>query len=620
MNLNEAVHAPALRTRFFLFFVGAVIVFLLLLLRLWYLQVIKGDQYALLSERNRIRYMPLVAPRGPIYDRNGDLLVDNRPSFDVAVLRQDVEDHEHLINLLSGMIGADTLLLEEKWQEGRRLPAYRPIVLARDIGRDRMDRVLENAVDLPGVLTEVRPTRYYPYTDSASHLFGYLGEITDEELRSREDDGYRSGDFIGKSGLEGMLESHLKGEDGILRLEVDSKGSKLRQLRTLDPLPGKKVFLTLDRHIQSAAESAFGDGVGAAVAIDVHTGEVLAIASRPAFNPELFSRGITGSEWTELLKDPRHPLENRAIKGQYPPGSTFKIVVALSALQAGVVTPATTVDCTGSFEFGNRTFRCWKKKGHGTTDLKKAIKESCDVWFYKAGLDLGIDRLSQTAFALGMGNPLGFEPGGEKPGLIPTREWKRRRFKSPWYDGETVNASIGQGFVLATPLQLAVMTAAVANGGTVYRPHVVKRVEDWEGNVVWEPAPEEINSLEISQRNLSAVRNGLEAVVNESHGTGWAARLDNVKVAGKTGTAQVVRLKDEEEENTKEIPYRFRDHALFVAYAPADDPRIAVAVVVEHGGHGGSAAAPVAKAIFKSYFKLDEDIPGKSTEMSYEGD
>ena len=579
-------------------------IFLLLALRLWYLQIIRGENYVILSEKNRFRYLPVAASRGPVYDRHGVLLVDNRPAFDVAVLRQEVDQPDTLIEALSGLIGEDPEELSGRWRDGRRLPAYRPVLMEGDVGREKMEKVQEHAVNLPGVIVEVKPARLYPFDELAAHLFGHMGEVTEEELKALGDRGYRSGDYVGKSGLEKHLEEFLRGADGLRLLEVDVKGKDLRQLVMREPLPGNKVFLTLSQHIQQAGEQAFGDKAGAAVALDVDSGEILAMVSRPAFSPGLFSRGIRNDQWLQLLENELHPLQYRTIRGQYPPGSTFKIISALAALKEGVATPSTTVNCVGRVKVGNREFRCWKKNGHGETDLKKALRESCDVWFYLASLELGIDRLSEMAFSFGLGAPVGFPLGDDKSGLIPTRAWKRQQLKDSWYDGETVIAAIGQGYVLATPLQLAVMTAAVANGGTVYRPQVVRSVEDWAGNVLRERQVEVLNRVELSADVLGPVREGLEAVVHEPHGTGALSRLPGIRVAGKTGTSQVIRKKDDEEESEDgSKPYKHRDHALFVAYAPADKPEIAVAVVVEHGEHGSSAAAPIAREILAAYFE-----------------
>lgn len=614
MSLNAGwEEILGLKKRFLLFSLAAVVIFMLLILRLWYLQIISADRYRQLSEKNRIRYVPITAPRGPVYDRDGVLLVDNRPAFGISVLRQEIEDKELLLERLAAYLDVEKDELEKRWQGGARFPRYRPFPLAEDVSRDVLETIQENSIDLPGVLTEVRPLRSYPFGGLAAHLFGYLGEITQHELQSEAfGSDYRSGDFVGKRGLEKLFEKYLRGFEGERRVEVDVKGRELRILKTQDPKPGNKVFLTLKRDLQEAAETALGEEAGAVVVLDVKTGEVLVMVSRPSFNPAIFARGISGKEWIELLQNSRHPLQDKSIQGQYPPGSTFKIVTALAALKSGVASASTTVDCQGFMPLGNRDFRCWKKGGHGRTDLKKALKESCDVWFYKVSLDLGIDRIADMARSLGLGRSLGFPLEGEKSGLIPDRQWKKKRYGARWYDGETVIASIGQGYVLTTPLQLAVMTAAVANGGTVLRPQVVNRVEDLDGNVLEQMVPEVINEAKLSSADLQVVRRGIEAVVNEPGGTAWSSRLEAVKIAGKTGTSQVVKLKDKDDRTPKaEIAYRFRDHALFVGYAPADNPQIALAVVVEHGGSGSGAAAPVAKQIFARYFgaPLDKEAP-----------
>ncbi|MHB8978650.1 MAG: penicillin-binding protein 2 [Trichloromonadaceae bacterium] len=606
MNVKSAwLDFSGWRKRFILLSLAAALVFALLLLRLWYLQVISAERYLALSEKNRIRHVAIAAPRGPIYDRNGELLVDNRPSFGISVLRQEVDDEADLLDRLAGYLQVPREDLQKRWDAGLRFPSFRPVPLAEDISRDVLELVQENSVNLPGVLIEVRPLRSYPYAESAAHLFGYLGEITEAELQSKDFEGYRPGDFVGKSGLEKSLEPKLRGIAGQRRVEVDVRGKELRLLKIQDSVPGNKVYLTIDRKLQQATEAAFGETSGSAVVMDVRTGAVLAMASLPSFNPALFARGISGEEWINLLQNPHHPQQKKTIKGQYPPASTFKIVTALAALKAGIANPATSVNCTGSFSLGNRAFRCWKRHGHGRVDLKKALKESCDIWFYQFGLELGIDRLSQMAFDLGLGESLGFPLEYEKSGLIPTRQWKKKRFGTRWYDGETVIASIGQGYVLTTPLQLATMMSTVVNGGTVLRPQVVRRVESLGGELLREVTPQVIKSTPLAPGDLKVVLKALDAVVNEPGGTAWSSRINEVQYGGKTGTAQVVRLRDDRDRK-REIPYQFRDHGLFVGYAPVDDPQIVVAVVVEHGGGGGSAAAPVARKIIASYFGIEE--------------
>lgn len=619
MSLNPAPEEiPGIRRRFIIISLVATVVFVILALRLWSLQVLGVEHYRELSERNRTRYISIDPPRGAVFDRYGVLLVDNRPAFTVSALREEVADRSVLFESLSRLLELEPDILEERWQEGQRLPRYRPLPLAVDVGREAMERIQENGVDLPGIITEVKPLRAYPKDKLAAHMFGYLGEITEQQLRSSDFAGYRSGNLVGKTGLENLFEADLHGQEGMKRIEVNVKGRELRQVTTRDPLPGHRIYLNLDAGLQQATEEAFGDQAGGAVALDVHSGEVLALLSRPTFDPARFARGISPEEWRDLLENPQHPLQNKVLRGQYPPGSTFKIVVALAALEAGVASPKTTVDCTGSFQLNpSYQYRCWKKKGHEKTDLHKAIKESCDIWFYKVGLELGIERIADAARRLGLGQTLGFPFGGERSGLIPDKQWKRERFGASWYNGETVIASIGQGFVLATPLQLATMTAAIANGGTVWKPQVVQRVENLDGEIVWSSGSEKVSETKWSEASLQVIRKAMEAVVNDLGGTAWRSRLGDFRFAGKTGTSQVVRRKSDEEEEQQEdtevIPYRFRDHALFIAYAPAEDPELAVAVVVEHGEHGSTAAAPIAKAMFQQYFNL---IPPEGAEQA----
>jgi len=612
MGLNTRwIELPVVHKRLLLFSVAAAALFLLLALRLWYLQIISYDRYTERSMRNRTRVLSLAAPRGPIYDRDGILLVDNRPSFTISVMRQDVANRDALLQRLAGLLDTDVAVLEERWARGSRFPIYRPVPLATDVAREVMERVLEHSTNLPGILVEVLPVRDYLEKGSEAHLVGYLGEVTENELSQDLFEGLQPGDYVGKLALEKAYEPYLHGQKGQRRVEVDVKGKLLKQLEVDPALPGNKIFLTISRDVQRAADQAFGDQSGAAVALDVRTGGVLAILSRPTFDPALFASGIESEEWSQLLKNPRHPLQNKALSGLYSPASTFKMIVALAALRDGTINPHRVIDCDGSFSLGETEFRCWKKDGHGQTDLKKALRESCDVYFYQVGLELGIDKLEEAAREFGLGSPVGFPLVGEKAGVIPSRSWKRQRFNKPWYGGETVIASIGQGYVLVTPIQLAVMTAALANHGDVLQPQIIQRIEDWNGNVLQENQTQVARHIDFPEEAWKSIDRGLVAAVNEPHGTGWAAHLKNIKVAGKTGTSQVIRRKsDEEEEEAEqgEVPYRFRAHALFVAYAPAENPEIAVAVVVEHGRHGGSAAGPIAKAMLETYFKGQKKV------------
>jgi len=600
------IELPSVHRRLLLFSVTAAALFCLLLLRLWYLQIINTEDYQERSVRNRTRVLPLEAPRGPIFDRNGRLLVGNRPAFGISVMRQDVENPQALLALLAQLLDINATTLEKRWQQGKGLPIYRPVVLAEDVPRQFAERVLEHNTDLPGVLVSVRPVREYLEKGSIAHVTGYLGEVTEAELSQDQGKNLQTGDVIGKVALEKTYENFLRGTKGLRRVEVDVRGKLLRPLEIEAPQPGQRVFLTIQQELQQAANLAFGDNSGALVAMDVRTGEVLAMLSRPTYDPSLFARGIESQAWTELLRDPRHPLQNKAISGLYAPASTFKMMVALAALREDSGARRRVVDCDGSFELGEARFRCWKKDGHGRTDMIKALRESCDLWFYQVGLDLGIDKIAAIAREFGLGEVVGFPLAGENAGVVPSRAWKRQRFQAPWYGGETVIAAIGQGYVLVTPLQLAVMTAALANQGTLLKPQIVKRVEDWQGKVLQQTTPQILHQIEMPAAAWQTINDGLVAAVNEPHGTGSASRMAEVVVAGKTGTSQVVRRKSEEEEENQageEVPYEFRPHALFVAYAPADKPQIAVAIVVEHGRHGGGTAGPMAKAVFEAYFK-----------------
>ncbi len=592
--------------------IGVSVLFFVLLMRLWYLQIIKAEDFQNLSENNRLRLVPVAASRGTILDRNGAVLVDNSPSFSVAVIPQEVTDKEALLKSLSRLVGMDESDLSEKWEKARKRNRYQPIILASNISRDQLEILEENRLFLPGLDVEVHPIRAYSHGLLGAHLFGHLGEISEQEMGTDRFKSYNPGDYVGKSGIERYWEKELHGADGGRQIEVDAMGRFLRTVSERSPTTGNSLVLTVDLALQQAAESAFGEQAGAAVALDVNSGEVLAFVSSPSFDPALFAGRLPVETWNKYLNDKRHPLENKALKGQYPPGSTFKIITAIAGLEEGLVDENTTVTCTGSYKFGNRSFGCWKRKGHGTVNLRKAIRESCDVYFYRLGEQLGVDKIAYYAKKFGLGEPLGIGLESEKSGLIPTTAWKLKRFGKKWLSGETLSVAIGQGYVLTTPLQLAEMIAEVANEGTVYEPHLVKRIVSPEGKVLQEFPPTVVRRVSCKAGTWQAVKKGLFAVVNEPGGTGAVARLYEVKVAGKTGTSQVVKLRD----RRGAIPYQYRDHALFVAFAPYDKPEIAVAVVVEHGEHGGSAAAPIAAKILRTYFEgkgvIKKPVPQKA--------
>lgn len=578
---------------------GAFFMFFLLLSRLWYLQVIDTASLQTQSENNRLRFVPVAAPRGAILDRNGKVLVSNTPSFSVAVIPKDVKDKVQLVSALSKYLGMDEQEILDKWRKSQGRAKYYPLVVASNITRDQMEFLEENRLALSGVNIEMKPVRAYPNGLLAAHLLGYIGEISEDELGDDNHKEYNSGDYIGKSGIERAWERSLHGVDGGRQIEVDARGRALRTVEETNSAVGNSIVLTLDLDVQKAAEEALGDRAGAAVAMDVRTGEILAFASTPGFDPTLFAGRMPKDKWKEYLEDQRRPLENKALRGLYPPGSTFKIVTAIAGLEEGLIDEHSAVDCPGYYKFGNATFRCWDKRGHGHVELRKALRESCDVYFYKLAERLGVDRIAKYANLLGLGLPVNVGLENEKSGVIPTQAWKLKRYGKKWYQGETLSVGIGQGYVLATPLQLLSMISAVAADGVRYQPHLVKRVVDSEGRVLKEFGPNVVGQSGIKPQNLRLVKEGLLDVVNAPHGTGGLARLPEVLVAGKTGSAQVVKQKG----RGASLEYKYRDHALFVAFAPYDHPEIAVSVLVEHAEHGGSAAAPVAGRILKAYFQ-----------------
>ena len=584
--------------------------FLLIAARLWYLQVIKAEHFDNLAQRNRTRYLPISAPRGTIYDRHGDILVGNRPSFTVSALRQDVTDKELLIQRIADVLECSVDEIQQNWEKYEYFPRYLPIPLKHGISRTQVEKLSENSIYLQGMIIETKPVRSYPCATAGAHTFGHVGLISAEELERQHSDAiYRAGDMVGKSGLEKHHNGTLRGIDGQLLVEVDVKGKLLRQRVKTPPVPGENLTLTLDKDLQMRAQKEMEEMAGAAVVLDVESGEILAMVSSPAYNPDIFTNGVSTSDWLELLKHPRNPLQNRAIGGQYPPGSTFKPVTALLAAAHPEISKVDElIDCEGKTKIGKRDFRCWKRTGHGPTNLKKAMRESCDVWFYHMSMRLGIDRIAAMARDLGMGQSYDLPLDSEQSGLIPDREWKRRRLNEPWYMGETAIAGIGQGYVLTTPLQLALMTATVANGGTLYKPHIVKKITSHVNSSKFETLPEVLHESAIPHDAISRVKESLEAVVHDPRGTGRSCRIEGLRIAGKTGTAQVISLAADDEENIseEEITYRHRDHALFIAYAPADDPEIATAVIVEHGEHASKTAIPVTRALLMEYFDLEE--------------
>ncbi|MBI3003038.1 MAG: penicillin-binding protein 2, partial [candidate division NC10 bacterium] len=462
----------------------------------------------------------------------------------------------------------------------------------------------ERKLDLPGVSLRIHPVRAYPSGTLAAHLLGYVSEVNQAQLAREEFRDFTPGEPFGQAGVERRFDAFIRGIDGGEQIEVDALGRITRLVERMEPQAGFNLVLTIDRRLQDAAEKAFAGKSGAVVAMDPRTGEILAWVSNPSYDPGLFTQRISAEEWEALAGDPRHPLQNRPLQGQYPPGSIFKLIVAAAALESGTITPAFTVDCPGTFSLGNFTFDDWKREGHGVVNLRQAIAESCNIYFYQLALKTGIEPIAEMAREFGLGGPLGLGFGDEARGLVPTPGWKQEVIREPWYPGNTVNTAIGQGMVLATPLQILTMVSAIANGGTLYKPWVVRRVESWQGEVVEEYGPEVLRRARVRPETLRVLREGMWGVVNDEKGTGQRARIPWVEVAGKTGTAQVVRKQAGQDRRG------LKDHAWFVAYAPAANPEIAVVVLAEHSGFGSAAAAPVARAVLEAAFPLvTVDVP-----------
>lgn len=603
----DPAEAPEARRTIMISSVVVALAFTILLGRLWYLQLLQGDHFRSLSENNRIRLVDVPPSRGLIFDSKGRLLAENRPAFALAVVPEDVSDWDELGTRLNKLVGITPEELAKAHEVAAQQPPFKPVRLRSHLDREQLAVLETFRYELPGIKVLVEYRRAYLNAKETSHVIGYLGEINQQELAEAPRALYRIGDYVGRYGLEKSRERVLHGRRGARQVEVDAMGRELKLLDEVDPVPGQNLTLTLDLRLQQAAAAALGDEVGAVVALNPKNGQVYCLYSAPSFDQNYFITGMSNRLWEALANDPFHPLKNRAISGLYPPGSTYKIITAAAGLAEGVVTPQTSIFCPGEIAFGRRTYKCWalKKGGHGNVSLHRAIRESCDVYFYRVGLRLGVDRLAKYARAFGLGSPTGVPLGSESAGLVPDSEWKKRRFGEPWQDGETLSLAIGQGFNLVTPIQLARMVAVVANKGRLITPTLVKAVSPSDGSDPVPEPPPVSTRVPVSLKDLDLVHQGLVAVVNEPGGTASVARLPGIAVAGKTGSAQVVGLKHAKlygHENN--LPWKYRDHALFVCYAPAEDPTIALAVVVEHGLHGGSAAAPVARKVLEAFFDL----------------
>jgi penicillin-binding protein 2 len=596
-----------LATRIMILRVGAVVLFAVLAVCFWFFQIIQHAKFQEMAENNHQRELPLRAPRGVLFDRDGRVLVENRPSFNVSIVRLHTTNLDRTIRLLAAVAGTDERRMQELVERHRHEPPYRPIVVIEDATLGQVAAITARRLDfeLPDVVVQRVPTRNYPVDGLAAHLFGYVGEASDTQVAANST--VKSGDIIGQAGLEKTHNDLLMGTSGLRTVVVNSTGREMKELDEVKPVEGRRVKLTIDYDLQKAAEDGFKalGYQGAAVVLDPRNGEVLTFVSLPAYDPNRFAAGIDRATWAALNTDRLRPLQNRAIQGRYSPGSTFKIAVATAALEEGVATPDFRVHCSGGAMFYGRYFKCHLKGGHGTVDMRHALEKSCNVYFYTLGNMLGVDRMHKWATRLGLGVRTGIDLPNEVQGIMPSTAWKKARTGEKWYAGETISVAIGQGQVSVTPLSLAVMMATVANGGTRFVPHTVRATEERNG---WTPAPAPPPAEQFSFKpsTVAALHDGLWMVVNAA-GTGGRGRLEGRDVAGKTGTAQVISLqggKAAKGRTDKDL----RDHGWFVFFAPKDNPVLAGVIFAEHAEHG-YLGAPIAKHIIATYYAKQEGQP-----------
>ena len=576
---------------------GQAFLMTVLAARMYYLQVIESEQYKLLSDKNRIQMRLLSPPRGRVLDRRGIELANNQQNYRVVLIAERTEDVGKTLDALAKIIQIDSYERAKVLRAVKRRRSFVPVTVAENLSWEDFARVNVFAPDLAGIQPNIGESRAYPFGSTLAHVIGYVGAVSAKDLTGDpllELPGFR----VGKSGVERSRETLLRGKAGVSRVEVNAYGRVIRELNRREGQPGGEIRLSVDAELQSYTMGLLADESASAVVMDVHSGDILTLASTPGFDPQGFNIGLTQQAWADLTTDPRNPLLNKAIAGQYPPGSTFKMIVAMAALDAGVISQDKKVFCQGHVEVGNQRFHCWKRNGHGRVSMVKAIEQSCDIYFYEIAKRVGIDGITETARKFGLGSATGIEIPAESKGLMPTRAWKLARTGEAWQQGETLVAGIGQGFVLATPIQLAVMTARIANGGFAVKPRLILR----EGENPGVPA-QKLERLTVGRTSLELVAEGMRRVSNQPAGTAFRARVRDpeMALAGKTGTSQVRRISRAEREirvlRNEELPWEARDHALFVAFAPVKAPRYAISVVVEHGGSGSRAAAPLARDI-----------------------
>lgn len=602
-----------------------VLCFGIVLLRLYYLQIYKGELYHRFSIENRLRKEILRSPRGMVFSRNKTLIVDNIPRFDAILTRQFLKDKKETLKKIAGILDMKVPVINKIIKKNSFQARYRPIILKKNISMEEVSKIEMENSSLPGISVETFISREYRDKEVGAHLLGYISEISQEQLpryKKRDNINYHLGDFIGQFGLEEQLDKSLRGENGYEYVEVDALGRKKRYINTdnlfkgikgKSPKPGYNVMLTIDEDMQKAGYEALikplkdstRPKVGSVVAIDVKTGEVLTMVSTPSFDPSQFSRGLTSEYWSSLVNNPEKPLRDRNIQDHFSPGSTFKPFTAIAALEEGIIDGRTKIRCHGSFKFGRRVYRSWKRWGTEKVSIEDALKQSCNIFFYKVATDLDIDVLHKYASMFGFGKRTGVNLPREVSGLFPSKEWKLKRNGKVWQKGETLSCSIGQSYVLATTMQLANAYAAIANKGTLFKPYTIKKIFNNAGETIKEFTPQIANKIELKKSTWKYIHKGLYKVVNDPKGTAWWRRGLGNQMAGKTGTSQVIRAQSEEQLYSKcrDMEYKYRHHGVFVGFAPYDDPQIAVAALVEHGCGGSSAAAPVVERVVNTYMK-----------------
>jgi penicillin-binding protein 2 len=608
---------------------GIVAVFVFLAGSFWFVQGVQAEKYRGLSEANALREIEIPAKRGLIMDRTGKILADNQPAYTLEIdrvvmkplVKVDENRRQKVEQFLANILQMPVQEVKTRWdKEAPKKPSTQPFVIAEDLSMAQVAKIQAQSIAFPEVNVVPVQRRNYPYGTMAAHVLGFIGEVGDKELTQNQ--ALEQGDLIGKRGVELMYDQYLRGKDGAEFWEYDADGRRLSEYAPARqiPVPGDNIYLTLDFELQRRAEQYFAENemVGAAVALDPRNGEVLAMVSSPAYNPNVYSKRFTPDVWKTITSNPFKIELNRAIQGLYSPGSVFKIVMSIAGLSDGVVGTDTNFGCGGSGVFFGRRFRCWKKEGHGSVDVERALKVSCDIYFYQTGAKLGVDKIKEYANKLTFGEISHIDLDGERAGLVPSTQWRAEhpvKGDKKWYPAETISVAIGQGPLIVTPLQVANMTAAVANGGKVFQPHVVRYVDrvQRDGSYKRFRVPSKvIHEVELAPDAVKAVRNGLWRVVNEQGGTGSNAKVEGLDVSGKTGSVQVIAYSGWIKATS--LPFKFRDHAWFASFAPRDNPQMVVVVFVEHGGAGGADAAPLAKLMFESRFRAD--VRGSRLDLS----